>query len=46
MGAGYVGLTLFNGLYPLKPLAVSGAGVTRVGRDLASAQLSDPPSAV
>jgi len=44
--AGYVGLALFNGPYPLKPSGVSGAGVTGGGsgsRD--AAHLSDPPSA-
>jgi len=44
--AGYVGLALFNGPYPLKPSGVSGAGVTGDGSESrASARLSDPPPA-
>jgi len=40
--AGYVGLALFNGPYPLKPLGMSGSGVMRAGRDLE--QLHDYPT--
>jgi len=44
--AGYVGLTLFNGYYPLKPLGVSGAGITEGGSgSRTAARLTDPPSA-
>jgi len=42
--AGYVGLALFNGPYPLQPSGVSGAGVTVGGSgSRVAARLSDPP---
>jgi len=45
MEADDVGLALFNGPYPLKPSRVSGAGVTRAGRDLGHLHVPhDPPS--